>query len=126
MFIRSTSPEQLNVPLTSANKVFLFFNYGNKSKATGLDKISQALQEGTDTWAYDIDRGKINAVVFFGYRVLRDPFIKINIYGIIINPSMREQQCAQYETNVNADLENVLNWSRAKNFNKHGVHVNWI
>ena len=40
MFIRSTSPAQLNVPLTSANKVFLLFNYGNKSKATGLDKIS--------------------------------------------------------------------------------------
>ena len=63
MFIRSTSPAQLNVPLTSANKDF-YFNYGNKSKATGLDKISWALLEGTDTWAHDIDRGKINAVVF--------------------------------------------------------------
>ena len=41
-----------------------------------------ALLEATDTWAYDIDRGKINAVVFLNFKKgfrqggPRDPFIK--------------------------------------------------
>ena len=41
-----------------------------------------ALLEATDTWAYNIDRGKINAVVFlnlkkgFQHGGPRDPFVK--------------------------------------------------
>ena len=97
-----------------------------------------ALLEATDTWAHNIDRGKINDVVFLDLKkafdlVDHEIFLKktepLNLYGLSFLED-RTQMCSingllysscsatsnnihNIQTSLNEDLKNVHYWLRA-------------
>ena len=97
-----------------------------------------ALLEATDTWAHNIDRGKINNVVFLDLKkafdlVDHEIFLKktepLNLYGLSFLED-RTQMCSingllysscsatsnnihNIQTSLNEDLKNVHYWLRA-------------
>ena len=97
-----------------------------------------ALLEATDTWAHNIDRGKINDVVFLDLKkafdlVDHEIFFKktepLNLYGLSFLED-RTQMCSingllysscsatsnnihNIQTSLNEDLKNVHYWLRA-------------
>ena len=62
-----------------------------------------ALLEATDTWAYNIDRGKINAVVFLDLKKAFDTMdheIKLNLHGMVSVISRGPRKRLQWEKKI--------------------------